>query len=533
MRNKPFLLFLAFIHILAFEAQASHFFANSPTALKKLQEQVKPGDTVFLANQIWMDAQIELNFKGTRENFIYILPETPGSVVFSGASSCRIGGSFTVVAGLVFKNIPQKGPVIQFRINSRQLATNCRVTNTLIDNCNPPDRLQESNWIVFYGRNNRFDHNTILNKKNLGTTLIVELSDTLNQNNYHHIDHNYFGPRQRAGSNGGETIRIGISTFSRTSSRTVVEENFFDKCNGEVEIISVKSCDNLISRNTFYECEGGLVLRHGNRNTVTENFFIGNNRENTGGVRVINAGHSISNNFFYKLGGDRFRSAFTIMNGVPNSPINRYDPVKDVTIEGNTFIDCYNIEFCGGKDFERTAKPENVQFNNNLVYNSKGKTLFSVNDDISGIKFRNNRANAKIQALPPMAFTTEKITYDHTGDNWTINGKHFACFATPANTGAALYKETSVLQSPEKRNKIEVLPGENTLDAKVLLASDGDTLHLLPGIYKLSKTIAISKSLIITGSNKEGKKPLLQFSGEQGGISFRTCGAWDRSWSRF
>jgi poly(beta-D-mannuronate) lyase len=122
--------------------------------------------------------------------------------------------------------------VIEFRISSSKLANNCRVTNCVIDNYNNPDRLEEDNWIVLYGRHNRFDHNYIARKKNIGTTLVVQLNDALNQENEHQIDHNYFGERPRLGSNGGETIRVGNSTFSRTSSRTIIEDNYFEHCNG-------------------------------------------------------------------------------------------------------------------------------------------------------------------------------------------------------------------------------------------------------------------------------------------------------------
>lgn len=520
MRNSRFLFMLLFLFAPAPALWAGHYMVKSAAEIKNIQHQVKPGDTVYLANQIWQDAQIELLYKGTEANPIYILPQTTGGVTFTGTSSCKIGGSFLIIDGFLFKDISAKRPVIQFRVDAQTLANHCRVTNTVIDNCNPPDRLMESNWIVLYGRNNRFDHNTILRKKNLGTTLIVELNDTLNQNNYHQIDHNYFGPRNRAGSNGGETIRIGVSTFSKTSSHTLVSENYFDKCNGEVEIISVKSCDNLITRNTFFECEGGLVLRHGNRNTVSENYFIGNNLENTGGVRVINAGHQIKNNFFFALGGDRFRSAFTIMNGVPNSPINRYEPVKDVTIEGNVFIDCNNLEFCGGKDFERTAIPEKVQFNNNLIYNSKGKTHFSVNDDISGISFQNNIGTEITKGLSAKGFSNQPVVYTKTKNGWSINGKSFAVYATTDNCGASWFSPGSIMKPARKGHRIEVLPGENTLLPAVLKAGDGDTVSLSSGMYKLSKTVFINKSITITGAANSHAKPLIQYVGEQGGLSF-------------
>lgn len=95
---------------------------------------------------------------------------------------------------------------------------------------------------------------------------MVWLSD---KPNYHRIDHNYFGERSALGVNGGETIRIGTSTWSMFDSFTVVENNIFDKCDGETEIISNKSCKNIIQKNLFFECDGTLTLRHGNNNEVS------------------------------------------------------------------------------------------------------------------------------------------------------------------------------------------------------------------------------------------------------------------------
>lgn len=80
----------------------------------------------------------------------------------------------------------------------------------------------------------------------------------------------------------------------------------FHHCNGEVEVVSIKSSDNIIRNNVFLECRGILALRHGNRNLVEGNAFIGNGLPCTGGVRVVNEGHIIKGNLFYGLKGDRF-----------------------------------------------------------------------------------------------------------------------------------------------------------------------------------------------------------------------------------
>jgi poly(beta-D-mannuronate) lyase len=316
---KKYFISISLLMLFGSISYAKTYRAENIASFNQIKSELLPGDTLILANGTWDNADLVITNKGTKQSPIVFIAETMGKVIFTGNSKINIGGDYVEVNGFVFKHgYVLDGGVIEFRESEEKLANYCRVTNCVIDDYNKPDRLTEDNWVRLYGRHNRFDHNYIVDKKNLGTTLVVILNDKRNQENENRIDHNYFGKRPRLGSNGGETIRIGTSTFSRTSSKTIVEDNYFEHCNGEVEIISVKSLDNIVRRNTFFECEGTLTLRHGDNTTIDGNFFIGNNKPNTGGVRVINAHHKIYNNFFYELAGDGFRSALAILNGVPN-----------------------------------------------------------------------------------------------------------------------------------------------------------------------------------------------------------------------
>jgi hypothetical protein len=73
------------------------------------------------------------------------------------------------------------------------------------------------------------------------------------------------------------------------------------------------------------------------------------------------------------------------MNGVPNSPINRYHQVDGVVIENNTLDGVAAIELAEGSDKERSAFPINTTFANNLVIGSGAETPFNLYDDMSGI----------------------------------------------------------------------------------------------------------------------------------------------------
>jgi hypothetical protein len=75
--------------------------------------------------------------------------------------------------------------------------------------------------------------------------------------------------------NGLESIRIGDSKTSFTDAHCVIAFNRFEDCDGEIEIISNKSCHNSYLHNTFYNCDGGLTLRHGNHTLCDGNYFDG------------------------------------------------------------------------------------------------------------------------------------------------------------------------------------------------------------------------------------------------------------------
>ncbi|MEL6193713.1 MAG: polysaccharide lyase 6 family protein, partial [Bacteroidota bacterium] len=360
-------------------------------AFDEAVKSAKAGDRIVLANGIWKDAELVFTGEGTEEAPITLTVQEKGKVTLEGQSNLRIAGKYLHVEGLVFKNgYTPTNEVISFRRNKEFLANHCRVTECVIDNYNNPERFESDYWVGIYGKHNRFDHNYLTGKRNQGVTLAVRLNTEESRENFNRLDHNYFGQRPILGSNGGETLRVGTSHYSLTNSNTLIEYNYFNQCNGEHEIISNKACQNTYSNNTFFECQGTLTMRHGNETMVKENYFFGNGKPNTGGIRIINETQTVVGNYCEGLTGYRFRGALVIMNGVPNSPLNRYFQVKDSEASNNSFIDCDYIQLCAGSDEERSATPENSVVNNNLIYNSQKDDVFTVYDDISGISFSNN-----------------------------------------------------------------------------------------------------------------------------------------------
>ncbi|QIE58087.1 DUF4957 domain-containing protein [Rasiella rasia] len=520
-KNHTFLGLLALLFLFV-SCNAPAEKDNVVSTIDEFNEAVanaKPGDHIILKNGVWQDTELLFEAEGTLENPITLSAEEKGKVLLEGASNLRIAGNHLVVSGLVFKNgFTPTTEVISFKKDSKTFASNCRLTECVIDDFNNPERHEADTWVAIYGKNNRVDHNHLTNKRNRGVTMIVRLNDKVHQENNHKIDHNYFGPRQNLGSNGGETLRIGTSHFSRTNSNTLVENNYFDRCNGEHEIISNKSCQNTYKGNVFYECTGTLTMRHGEETLVDGNVFIGNGKPSTGGIRVINGKQTVTNNYGIGLTGYRFRGAFVIMNGIYNSPINRYDQAKDAVVKNNTFINCDNIQLCAGADAERSAPPINSVMENNIFYNENKDDVFTVYDDISGISFNNNLISENIESINPSGFKKGKldlVTNDagllvpkNTGLD--VGAKLPLAVISKEETGVSWYAKEINEATLGSGKTTEVAPGLNSLYEAVKASAPGDILQLTSEEpFEVSKTIMVNHALTI--SAKEGIRPTVLF----------------------
>jgi poly(beta-D-mannuronate) lyase len=477
----------------------------------------KPGSTIVLANGVWENAELLFQGKGTAEAPITLTVEEKGKVTLEGQSYLQIAGEYLHVEGLVFKNgYTPTNEVISFRKNNKELAYNSRLSECVIDNYSNPERHEQDSWVALYGKNNRVDHNHFEGKGNRGVTLIVRLNTKESIENNHIIEANYFGPRQNLGSNGGETLRVGTSHYSMEKSNTLVQGNYFDRCDGEHEIISNKCDQTTYKNNVFFESIGTLTMRHGDETLVEGNVFLGNRKRNTGGIRVINGQQTVRNNYGYGLTGYRFRGALVVMNGVPNSPLNRYFQVEDAIIENNVFVDSDHVQLCAGSDAERSATPINSTFKNNTFYLEKPSKLVTIYDDISGIAFENNLTNHPINKTLTSGFEVENmsLTKDKNGLLMPMIGEKVIAPAladeipTKENTGAAWYSKADKRIAFESGKTTTVAAGVNTLFDAIKNSQPGDILELKDSErYELTKLPLIQHPLTIQAS--EGKTPLI------------------------
>jgi len=482
---------------------------SSVEEVQKALKDLQAGQEIVLANGVYTDLEILFSGKGTADKPIRLRAQTEGKVILSGQSSLSLQGEYLEVSGLVFKDgYSPTGTVISFRGDSKNLAYHSRVTRTVIDSYSNPDKFNSDYWVALYGQHNRFDHNHLVGKSNKGVTLAVRLTSEDSQQNYHRIDHNYFGPRPMLGSNGGETLRIGTSGYSLSDSFTVVENNYFDRANGEVEIISNKSGKNIFRNNVFFESRGTLTLRHGNGNLVEGNVFFGNGKEHTGGIRVINAEQTIRNNYMEGLTGTRFGGGFVVMNGVPNSRINRYHQVDKALIENNTIVNVSNINLAAGSDAERSAAPINSTFKNNLVVNENTHP-FKIFDVVSGIAFENNLSSQKVPNVISKGFKVEPLSLERNEHGLLVNAKASNMNIGAASTLVPIKKsETGVDWYPKSGDIIAFNSGKtvNVDSASALIeavsnASEGTRIELAGGEYELNKQLQVSTLITIAAAD--------------------------------
>jgi poly(beta-D-mannuronate) lyase len=500
MLKSFFLLLLLLIQTPSF---ATEILVKNTAELNAAIKNAKAGDVIVMANGTWSNAEILFEGNGTSAKSITLKAQQKGKVIITGKSNLRIAGQYLNVEGLVFKDgYASTTDLIAFRKDAKTLANNCRLSECVIDNFNSAERNNVEAWVVLFGKNNRVDHCQFIDKRNQGVTLIVRLDTKESVENKHQIDHNYFGFRQNLGSNGGETIRIGVSQHSMLNSQSVVEYNYFDRCNGEQEIISNKSNQNTYRFNTFYECQGTLTMRHGNETWVEGNVLIGNGVAHTGGIRIINEKQTVINNYCEGLTGDRFRGALTIMNGVPSSPLNRYVPVKESKVLNNTFVDCSHVELGAGNDKERSEAPQTTLVKDNLFYTTKTPQHFGIYADLSGIIFENNVANKPTEFPAKTGFTVQKVNL-LTQKNGTkeveesIGAKLTNTVPTRENTGVKWYPKSPV--SNQKLKAVRIKAGLNTLADAVASSSAGAVIQLSAGSYSSTKIIPIAHPITIRG----------------------------------
>ncbi|HEY2510425.1 MAG TPA: polysaccharide lyase 6 family protein [Polyangiaceae bacterium] len=257
---------------------------SSTSTLNTAISAAAAGDCITLADGDY--AFNTVGSKGTAANPIVIRAKNLGKATVSTKNLALSGAAYVVVQGLLYTS--SEGV-------SLANCDHCRLTrNTFhINETGPISWIQTSGS---KGGHNRIDHNELGPKTHEGNLIgLYGSGQTILP--YTQIDHNYFHDVGPVVGNGWETIRAGLSGLSHSSGYVTIEYNLFQNTQGDPEVISTKSCDDVVRYNTLRECKGQISIRIGSRNSVYGNYILGNGVAGTGGIRIHGQDHKVYDNY--------------------------------------------------------------------------------------------------------------------------------------------------------------------------------------------------------------------------------------------
>ncbi|MBM4168963.1 MAG: lyase [Ignavibacteria bacterium] len=382
----------------------------------------QPGDEIVVNDGVYDLGETLIITRSGKEGLpITIRAKNRGKAELTGSSHITVkSASYVVIEGFLFTMT--NGPAVLL-----EGSNNIRVSRNIF-------RLKEtkqSQWLHITGNpkeplrrshHNVIERNLFEKKSQLGNYITLEGSkkpellisqyDTIARNHFRDI-----GPRVE---NVLEAIRIGSSEFTFARSHTIIEQNLFERCDGDPEVVSVKSCDNVIRHNTFFECFGVLSLRHGNRNTIDGNFFLGNGRTGTfldstgrtwqlgtGGVRFYGDSMTIVNNYFEGLTGRKWDGTIAMTSGNAEYgqglPLTKHYRSRWTLVAFNTLINNASHLEIGydGEGFQGNwwhLPPSDITIANNLIVGSTD-TLINLYTEPINAKWEGNILHATDDAI--------------------------------------------------------------------------------------------------------------------------------------
>jgi poly(beta-D-mannuronate) lyase len=350
--------------------------ADSIGTLMAAISSARPGDHIVLRNGIydntsWLTSRglknmLVRGIDGTAEAPIVISAETIGGVEIRGPGGFRFDEvAHLIVRGFKFTHSQDNAGSSDDTAIQCDLCSNVRFTRNLFE-LNTSSRISAEWLSISSGQSdhNRIDHNSFKNKTTRGVFLLIFGKHTV-------VDHNYFYNHNYSGGNGGECIRIGNSENGLVDYYSRIEYNLFEKCNGDMEAISVKSSSNTFKANTFRYNEGSLTFRHGNNNIADGNFFLSG--EN--GIRSYGHDHLIVNNYFGSLTGTGSLTPLVIGSGTVEEDLSRsnseHSRSRNVVVAFNTFYNNQDTYLRIGEDF-RSLAPVDITVAHNILAGNSG-----------------------------------------------------------------------------------------------------------------------------------------------------------------
>lgn len=282
--------------------------ARNGAEMQALSGKVKAGDQVVLTGSEWANARFSFRGEGTFDKPILIRADNAGAVVFSGVSQVTFSGEHLIICGLEFRQVrPAKSGAVIFRLGDGKAkpANHCIVHRVKIADCgstDPADWPKVRMWYLMNnGAGNTVADCTFGDFKNYGQMLGAQDLPANDLLGLHLINDRFVNRPYIDEQNGYEVVQIGWSGEKARPCGALIQGCVFEHCDGENELITLKASDVVVRDNKFLGCQSVLCIREGDRVLVQGNVFDGQDRPNTGGVRLQGADHVISGNVFRRL----------------------------------------------------------------------------------------------------------------------------------------------------------------------------------------------------------------------------------------
>ncbi|WP_020209342.1 discoidin domain-containing protein [Gilvimarinus chinensis] len=209
------------------------------------------------------------------------------------------------------------------------------------------------------------------------------------------------------GDSDREVMAMGIADSQDVVTNNVVEYNLFENCDGENEIITVKTSNNEFRYNTFKNSMGSLSFRLGSNNQAYGNYFYGegasanwdDDNYQTGGIRVYGEGHQIYDNYMEGLTGVSWRRPILIDSGDTSDSTggDSHETSSNLSVYDNVIVDSVGGGIHIGSD-NYGNQPYDISVSNNLVVSDTG-ILFNNYADDSSNTWSGNEAYATGSAI--------------------------------------------------------------------------------------------------------------------------------------
>ncbi len=322
--------------------------------------QARPGDRVEVADGVLAAGRIRVPRGGTAQAPVTITAARAGGTELRpGTTFDLAGASHVTIQGFHFNgatvDVPPSAQAVRVTRNTFTGGSGHIVTVSSDDS--------------------EVDHNTFRNKTSEGVYLQITGpgSGIAKRTKVHH---NYFFNHQFSGANGGESIRLGYSHKQHQQAFAVIENNLFERADGDNEAISVKSSDNVVRYNTLRNSEGEITLRHGNRNRVEGNYILGG----VSGIRFFGNDHVIVNNVVQNNSGKAILVGSGALRDDTGSTTD-HEAADRCLVAYNTFVANHStvVQVGNGKKYA----PDRITIANNIVVGTGTLTRIAQGTNLS------------------------------------------------------------------------------------------------------------------------------------------------------